>query len=379
MNKKKGISLIVLVITIVVMIVLAAAVIISLNNNEIIEKTKNVVNKYNQEELEHLAQVSWAEAYLNGARTEIELKAGVQAGLRNAGLNPDEYGIIVTKSGVHKIAKGWLQDGVIITKGNATLEAGDLIQYDSGVSEYTGKWRVLGAEDDKLLILSTANVGSLGLCGLEGGTYNDTTYEYGLLNGIDRLNEICEAYGSGTGAVGARSIKAEDVCRLSDIQPIPEKYTVGWNKSTSRVEYTTEDGVTRTLGYSHSTTGFNYVDYTTMTKKTIPYNGEGTATLTINGYETIGINNILSQNAKNMLIGDTRSNYWLATLEIERTGDFGFNLCYFRRDIAIYSLALFTSLNNISGTSMGVRCVVELASNVIIGEKDDTLGLSYTI
>ena len=377
MQRKKGISLIVLVITIVVMIILAAVVIISLNNSKIIERANTAVDKYNSQEVTQLAQMAWSEAYLSGARTEEELRQGVKQGLINAGLNPDEYGMIVTTSGVRKIEKGWLQDGVILTKGDAILEVGDLIQYDSGIDEYTGKWRVLGAEHDRLLILSTGNVGSLGLCGLEGGTYNDTTYDYGLLDSIDKLNEICEPYGNGTGAEKARSIRSEDISRLSNFQPQAEKYTYSW--INGGLNYISEDGVSHAMSGNHGTKGFNYVDYNTMTKITIPRNGSGMPTITTVSYGGITINNIISEKAKDMLKGDTNSIYWLATLQIINTANVGYELCYYNYKLAVRSIALYSSLDMSLGTSNWVRCVVELASNVIIGEKDNTLGWSYTI
>ncbi len=48
----------------------------------------------------------------------------------------------------------------------------------AGVEGYTGAWKVLGAENGKLLIMSTVNVGTLTLEGKNG--YN---------NGISKLSE----------------------------------------------------------------------------------------------------------------------------------------------------------------------------------------------
>ena len=46
MQKKKGISLIVLVITIIIMIILASAIIISLNNNGVIDRARSATDNY---------------------------------------------------------------------------------------------------------------------------------------------------------------------------------------------------------------------------------------------------------------------------------------------------------------------------------------------
>ena len=65
MQKNKGISLIVLVITIIVMIILAGAIILSLNNNGIIGKANEAVDFINEANVKQLADLKWAEAYLN--------------------------------------------------------------------------------------------------------------------------------------------------------------------------------------------------------------------------------------------------------------------------------------------------------------------------
>ena len=61
MKKKKGISLIVLVITIVVMIILAGAVIINLNNSGIIDRAKEGVVNYSENETCQLIYTSYLE------------------------------------------------------------------------------------------------------------------------------------------------------------------------------------------------------------------------------------------------------------------------------------------------------------------------------
>ena len=55
MQKKKGISLIVLVITIIVMIILAAAVVITLSNTGIINRASDAVDKTNTQQIVNLA------------------------------------------------------------------------------------------------------------------------------------------------------------------------------------------------------------------------------------------------------------------------------------------------------------------------------------
>ena len=71
MQKKKGISLIVLVITIIVMIILAAAVIITINNTNIIEKARQAVREANLKQVKDLATVAWSEAFVKPVDADV--------------------------------------------------------------------------------------------------------------------------------------------------------------------------------------------------------------------------------------------------------------------------------------------------------------------
>ena len=390
MQKKRGISLIVLVITIIVMIILAAAIIISLNNSGIIGRTSDAVKAHNEEEVNNIATLAWSEAYLGGARTVEELRSGVRTGLINSGLNPEDYGMIVTTSGV-KITKGWLQDAEIITKGDVILEAGDLIQYDAGVTGYQGAWKVLGAEDGKFLIMSTKDVDTLELYGLEG---NNNTINYGLLNGIPRLNEICEAYGHGVGATGARSIKVEDLDKITgfdkrtyepdvanQLYKYGNKVTYSWNTSINgMVNYVSADGRSGTLDIPHGD-GFSYVDFNTMTKTTIPVNGNGMPTLTSNSYYYSSSELTNSEKAIAMLFEQNGQyyRYWLASPYVHlqtETASYGLQVVNGGLAGSIFYNSLdYEQLAN----KRGVRAVVYLSSDIKIGTTNATAVWSYTI
>ena len=387
MQKKRGISLIVLVITIIVMIILAAAIIISLTNNGIIEKASNAVNEYNDDEANHVATLAWSEAYISGVRDIDELKQRVRTGIIDAGLNYNDYGLIVTTRGVNVI-KGWIQDGLLITKGDVTLEVGDLIQYNAGVSGYTGAWKILGAkEDGKLLIMSTKDVDSLFLYGLTG---NDST-NYGVLNGISRLDELCEPYGHGEGAVGARSIKVEDIDKLTGYDP--KTYEVGhiyeygnsvsltWSATNSgKLNYTTTNNKTGTFKTTHSE-GFFYVDYNTMKRKSVVL-GSNTIPLITNTSYKYNVSQLLSsvsQKATEMIVGSGSDKYWLAsTFTRTSTNAAYFGLKTIKSSSVDYSY-LFYSDGYKDEAERGVRAVVELSNLLKAGTKDATNGWSYTI
>ena len=106
-----------------------------------------------------------------------------------------------------EIMNPWVQNKTVVTKkmksGTKTYNVGDDYTYDCGVSGYTGKWKVLGAEKGKLLIMSTIDVGTLTLSGKEG--YN---------TGISKLNAMCATYGK-----NSRSITVEDINRVTGYDP----------------------------------------------------------------------------------------------------------------------------------------------------------------
>ena len=96
MKRKQGISLIVLVITIIVMVILAAAVVITLSNTGIINKANQAVDKTNEKQVQDLAALVWADAFMDGKRGE-ELKTEVETKLKDYA---SVYNITVTDTGV---------------------------------------------------------------------------------------------------------------------------------------------------------------------------------------------------------------------------------------------------------------------------------------
>ena len=135
MQKKKAVSLIVLVITIIVMIILAGVIILSLNNSGIIDKAQNAVDKTNLNEVKNLAQLAWAEAYLNTGRTQEELETAVMNALEANKITEEHYKgytIEVTTQGVNFVEEVEIDPALnhsgIIPEG-ATYTTG-LVPYD---------------------------------------------------------------------------------------------------------------------------------------------------------------------------------------------------------------------------------------------------------
>jgi len=149
MQKKKGISLIVLVITIIVMIVLAGAIILSLNNSGIIQKANEAVKSTDEATIKELSQMAWAEAYASGVRNvedtyvngeKVEgFQTRVKASLEANGIDTDEYSIKVTTTGVSIIKSVTTTvDSVPIPKGFVASNATGENKKDKGLVIYEG-------------------------------------------------------------------------------------------------------------------------------------------------------------------------------------------------------------------------------------------------
>ncbi|MBR6689567.1 MAG: right-handed parallel beta-helix repeat-containing protein [Clostridia bacterium] len=99
MQKKKGISLIVLVITIIVMIILAAAVVISISNTGVIERAGQAVDLTDEKQVQDLAALIWADAYLDPDKKE-DIVNVVKEALEKEGITENEWNIKVSNTGI---------------------------------------------------------------------------------------------------------------------------------------------------------------------------------------------------------------------------------------------------------------------------------------
>ena len=147
---KKGISLIVLVITIIVMIILAAAVVISLNSTNLIDKANTATASMNEKQIQHAASLLWAEAYMDGIKTQEGLNEVVVEGLKeivgennlvNYDVTVSETGVIVTKKDTvtdttAKLAGTWVLNSTITMPTTAISETG--LKYTSNNESFEG-------------------------------------------------------------------------------------------------------------------------------------------------------------------------------------------------------------------------------------------------
>ncbi len=325
-----GITLIALVVTIVVLLILAGVSVNALfGDSGIIEKAKDAQNKMNL-------------AIENDQKGINELSKWLdnQVNRTTGGDDP------VTPTG------NWTQNKTSVTNGTTTYTVGDDYTYDCGVSGYTGVWKVLGAENGKLLIMSTVDVGTLQLSGKDG--YN---------TGISQLNTMCAQYGT-----NARSIKVEDINRVTGYDPTNQGdgtvygagqfYEYG-NKVTytGSISYEHPDG--RKIGTDNVTsitvesTAYYYYPYSLTTSSSTTGECKGIATDSP-AYE------MLFGKASDTSDGSGNA-FWLASsyvLAYSDASSFGLRRVYSGGYVGGY--LLWISDGNANNPSLGVRAVVSL-------------------
>ena len=276
--------------------------------------------------------------------------------------------------------EAWKQNKTIVSKGDTVLEVGDYVDYQSGVAGYQDEngWRVLGAEDGKLLLLSTYLVtDNYTLSGAED-YLNDT--------GVKKLNAECEKYGNGLYATGARSVKAEDIDRITGYNPektgngeIYEKGQI--DEYGNEVTYKIENGY---VTYS-SKNGNGTSEYTSFTMPDGRVLGKdiNEVTLKTNAYyywpttltnnwkdEEVGLTD--TSKAYNMLFTDPTDEssyigYWLANSYIEtRTTGVVWGIYGVPGGFNKGNIGLYRSYDGDRTASYGIRAVVSIEDYVVL-------------
>ena len=180
-HTQKGITLIALIITIVVLLILAVVTINAIQGDGIIQYAKNASDEYTKKADEEQTILSSLEEYL--AET----------------------------------AGPWVQEKTVVknTKTGATLNVGDTVSYDETKNGTVTvpvdvSWKVLGAKNGEVLLMSTNDVGTVELYGADD-YYNNV--------GIGKINDACSAYAGGEGASSVRTINVDDVNRITGYDP----------------------------------------------------------------------------------------------------------------------------------------------------------------
>ena len=245
------------------------------------------------------------------------------------------------------------------------------------------KWRVLGADETtgELLIVS-------GDVLKENNATKKMIFRgiTGYLFGIDELNKVCNIYGRGTGATGARSITLDDVNKAVGKArgKNTSKWTYSWTENSLINKAPSYDGGTNYTNYSHvkdgSTTGlFNYYDEATKKWKTnkkelTGFTGTEEITTIYPDYVSFDMRNNenyvenIATNGYKVLFKDDMTEedkYWL-----------GSSFCYASADCAHWGIYYvfttgwvdgydgYNSCGLIYAPSFGIRPVVTLRSDI---------------
>ena len=280
-----------------------------------------------------------------------------------------------------------------VKRGNLTLEIGDIINYvdtagENGAKKYAGNWKVLGAEDGELLIMSASDVDSKIFN--EGKTLEGGKLAY--TNGVDELNKICEVYGTGNGATKARCITAEDVNKVTGYDKTSYEYvynsyklkcgenvTYYWNTEAATKDkpyYEIGENITGSLNTSHSK--FIYHDGKAWQESTLPttlpVEKQKICTLTQTSYNydvdvktTLAKTNIdgKANKAYELLFGNDDAIYWLASPVVYNT----YAYAYFGMEVVRNGIVRCYALVSSNGDGLKwedakVRAVVSLKKDI---------------
>ncbi|MCI9063150.1 MAG: type II secretion system protein, partial [Clostridia bacterium] len=252
-----GITLIALVITIIVLLILAGVAISMLaGDNGILRQAARAKEQTEQASVEERIQLAVYSALaekkgeidystLNRELDQLGYTGGdIESLPAEFEINGKHYAI---RENGKTIAETWhYVEGsrVEITNGTDILRVGDYVDYNpregakkqsyiskDEMSGYTSDqvfnlgsyiygWRVLGAEFGQILLTSEDFIGP----DIGGANSNERTYyciygRVGYENSINELNRISELYGQGESASGARSMKVEDINKITGYDP----------------------------------------------------------------------------------------------------------------------------------------------------------------
>ena len=238
----------------------------------------------------------------------------------------------------------WVQNGNEISNGNESYIIGSYYDYDeskNGKYELPDvKWKVLGAEDGNLLVVSSSSVESITL----GDKKDIKKTQDDYINGNILLDEISEKYAKGKNAVSSRNITINDILKLTNIDESliynEAEYTYYWN-SNKEPNYTSLNEGNGTFKIPHKN-NFYWFDKE-ENKWNNTYKQEGNITTIINDLHKFD-NKIYDENQRiiydvqkeiqiyNMLFlndnGQTDS-YWVNNKYIDATKEivsYGYNV-----------------------------------------------------
>lgn len=282
MKNNNGITLIALVITIIILIILATVSInLFFKDSGIISRAKDAQESMDVATIKEKVKLEIIDkiSEKNGQKiTQEELKEilteprGDRRPFGTLKNNTENIldDILVTEKGYEisvrdlyendfsdKIVQNtkWTQVGVNITGSNGEkLVVGDKVLYnckseaknksitsymtetgytknqDFNIDNYSGEWYVLGVENEKLLLISS-----------DIKTKDNEIYylygQKGIENSVNELNKIAELYGQSSFVDSVRSVKREDINKITGYDPMKTGYNVITNQGEDKGIY----------------------------------------------------------------------------------------------------------------------------------------------
>ena len=451
LKNKKGFTLIELLAVIVVLAIIAL-----IATPIVMNTIKNAKKGANERSIENYKRAV-EQAFMN-ARVDGKLEEGYYRGSKtlvngNSKVEVDYQGtevsctiikyessnITIDKCNIGSIPEESVDEYVLKTEYNA--EIGDYVNYDPtkggtvsatyvstqekngvtnqtfDISNYKGKWQILGIEGNGKIKLISSDIiePTSGGSASSDGKYNyyQIKGEAGYINGVDELNKVGSLFAQGEYAESGRSVKLEDLTAISpgmDLNKVEHGndknmyhnsktigsygYTVSYKYSNdgTKVNYTSENGSKMTIDanmfyhYDDTTKSFirnSNADKTktyTLTNNLNEYNPRkifnvGYKDLNDKGYRWY---ELLYRNTD-----DTTSNYspnqpyFLATRR-DYANKNGYNSygIYNSAGIDAYGLTLCKPTKNATNdividektASKGIRVVVTLSDNASLGK-----------
>ena len=284
-KSNKGITLVALIITIIVLLILAAVAIAAIKGDGIISHAKNAKTQYTEAQKKEQDMLEYYEATLSG-----KVGAWKQEGAAVKKINSDGTKTQLKIGDYVAYNEGSSTHTPVVANGAGTSQTGGSSStgWTLATSELKTedlKWRVLGVNDKGELELISADPTkqTLYLANVEG-----------YLNAEDNLSNFCnDLYGKGQYATGARSLKVEDIDKLSKYDKTTYSgYGVKWQyKGDSEkdiIQYSKDNGSTWA---DTSYTTFRLPNETTAISKSNP----GTKELEYTYYNYDIANNITTE------------------------------------------------------------------------------------
>ena len=300
-TKNKGITLIALVITIIVLLILAGISISMLSGDNSIlkratdskkntEKSQIIENaridtsaKITENEGKSLSKKQLKDVLKNYFNEEEVGKLVIPDDLSSANdeltTKDEKYKIKLSDIYNGKVENRWEYDHDLQTVENdkLTLKIGDYVNttpYAVDGKQFDGKWRVLGEENGQVLLVSANCVDFEGSTEQSGVPVMTLQGSNGIENEIARLNSVSAKFADGVKTEKARSIKVEDVNKITGYNPTDARLNL--NDLTQRGLYR-KDKVNQ---YE------NNVTYTIKSDGKVWYKGDKAITTEISGRYT---------------------------------------------------------------------------------------------